>query len=208
MIGLSGPQAIAFDAVGNVYVANSSNDTVSEFAPGTTTPSVTLTGLYKPTDLAFDNNGNLFVADNNDGSVSEFFPGNTTPSVIYGGLYSPYRMAFDGKNNFYVINQGDSTVHKFAGGPAIYDGNQGNDYTVHTVTNTTGVILAAMATNLDVETSKTSSLYGTPVTFTITVTNSGGSTLRPVMWRFSITQLTIWVPRPSKTRADQTLFGA
>ena len=39
--------------------------TVSEFAPGSTTPTATLTGLNDPDALAFDSSGNLYVA--NDG---------------------------------------------------------------------------------------------------------------------------------------------
>ena len=40
--------ALAFDASGNLYVANYGNGTVSEFAPGSTTPTATLTGLNDP----------------------------------------------------------------------------------------------------------------------------------------------------------------
>ena len=44
------PAALAFDSSGNLYVANFWNDhgTVSEFAPGATTPTATLTGLNDP----------------------------------------------------------------------------------------------------------------------------------------------------------------
>ena len=57
------PDALAFDASGNLFVANSGNDTVSEFAPGSTTPTATLSGLNRPIALAFDASGNLFVAN-------------------------------------------------------------------------------------------------------------------------------------------------
>ena len=39
------------------------NSTVSEFAPGSTTPTATLTGLNDPFALAFDSSGNLYVAN-------------------------------------------------------------------------------------------------------------------------------------------------
>ena len=38
-------------------------DTVSKFAPGSTTPTATLTGLNDPSALAFDSSGNLYVAN-------------------------------------------------------------------------------------------------------------------------------------------------
>ena len=40
--------ALAFDSSGNLYVANGAGTTVSEFAPGSTTPTATLTGLNDP----------------------------------------------------------------------------------------------------------------------------------------------------------------
>ena len=42
------PAALAFDGSGNLYVANYQGNTVSKFAPGSTTPSATLTGLNGP----------------------------------------------------------------------------------------------------------------------------------------------------------------
>ena len=75
--------ALAFDGSGNLYVANYGNGTVSEFAPGCTTPSATLTGLSPPQRLAFDGSGNLYVAKLLRRTVSKFAPGSTTSS--HGG---------------------------------------------------------------------------------------------------------------------------
>ena len=72
------PRRLAFDASGNLYVANSGNDTVSKFAPGSTHAQRTLTGLIRPFALAFDGSGNLYVA-NSGNTVSKFAPGSTTP---------------------------------------------------------------------------------------------------------------------------------
>ena len=59
---------------------------MSEFAPGSTTPTATLTGLNDPDALAFDSSGNLYVANDGNDTVSEFAPGSTTPTATLTGL--------------------------------------------------------------------------------------------------------------------------
>ena len=78
------------DAHGDLFVANSDVDgTVSEFAPGGTTPIATLTGVSEATALAFDALGDLFVANFFDNTVSEFAPGSTSPTNTLTGLNAP-----------------------------------------------------------------------------------------------------------------------
>jgi sugar lactone lactonase YvrE len=118
LTGLDFPGALAFDAHGNLYVANVGNNTVSEFAPGRTTPSAILTGLDEPVSLAFDAQGNLYVANNGANSVgttvSVFAPGSTTPTRTLTGLDNPYALAFDAHGNLYVGNS--QTVSVFPPG--------------------------------------------------------------------------------------------
>ncbi|HEY5311398.1 MAG TPA: autotransporter-associated beta strand repeat-containing protein, partial [Pirellulales bacterium] len=120
--GLDSPDAIAFDPHGNLYVANELNNTVSEFAPGSTTPIATYsTSLQGPSALAFDSSGNLYVANGGFGAgnntVVKFAAGSTTPSATYSaGLSYPQALAFDASGNLYVASYGDNTVVKFAAG--------------------------------------------------------------------------------------------
>jgi hypothetical protein len=103
-------------------VANSGNSTVSEFAPGSTTPTAALTGLNNPWALACGSSGNLYVLnyDSNWNSiVSEFAAGSTTPTATLTGLNWPYALACDGKGNLYVLNSdsnGNGIVSEFAPG--------------------------------------------------------------------------------------------
>ena len=77
LAGLDGPGTMAVDSNGNLFVANQGQwqwqgyvgsgnggyeSFVSEFAPGSTTPTATLTGISDPLAMAFDSKGNLFVA--------------------------------------------------------------------------------------------------------------------------------------------------
>ncbi len=114
---MSDPRALAFDSSGNLYVVSNSNNTVSEFAPGSTIPIATYsTGLSEPDDLAFDSSGNLYVTNLGNNTVSKFTPGSTTASNTYTGLSHPYALAFDSSGNLYVTNLGNNTVSKFAPG--------------------------------------------------------------------------------------------
>ena len=112
--GLNQPQALAFDGSGNLFVANISGGTVSEFAQGSTTATATLGGLSGPNGLAFDGSGNLFVVTG--GTVSEFAAGSTTATATLSGLYAPGALACDGSGNLFVANYFGGTVSEFAAG--------------------------------------------------------------------------------------------
>ena len=107
---------MAFDSSGNLYVADYRGNEVSEFAPGSTTPTTTLTGLNYPSALAFDSSGNLYVANVVGMTVSEFAPGHTAPTATFTGLDDPFALAFDRSGNLYVANDDGMTVSEFAPG--------------------------------------------------------------------------------------------
>ncbi len=60
--GSTVPSGLAFDAAGNLYVANDSNSTVSEVTPAGVV-STFASGFDDPDGLAFDSAGNLYVAN-------------------------------------------------------------------------------------------------------------------------------------------------
>ena len=82
------PDWLALDSSGDLFVANQ-NGNVDEFAPGSTTPTATLTGLNDPLALAFDSSGNLFVANANGNTVSEFAPSAPRPRPPSPGSMPP-----------------------------------------------------------------------------------------------------------------------
>jgi hypothetical protein len=116
LTGLNRPTALAFDASGNLFVANYDGGTVSRFAPGATTPNATLTGVAQPHGLAFDGSGNLYVTNQVGTTVSKFAPGATSPTATLTGLNGAFGLTFDGSGNLFVANSLGTTVSKFAPG--------------------------------------------------------------------------------------------
>ncbi len=89
--GLRGPECIAFDASGDLWVTDTYNNRVLEFKPpfanGMTASVVvgqadfvssgaatTASGLSFPTGIAFDSSGNLWIGDSDNSRVLQFQP--------------------------------------------------------------------------------------------------------------------------------------
>ncbi len=75
-------------------------------------------------------------------------------------------------------NPGTGKTLSVNAGFTVNDGNSGNNYTLTTANSLAGAITGSVSSGVAVNTSQASVSYGTPVTFTITVTANGG-TLSP-----------------------------
>ena len=93
--GLAEPEALAFDAAGNIYVSNGMGNSVTVYsagASGNATPTKTIigaaTGLSTPNGIALDAAGNLYVANESGGSVTVYpagATGNAPPVAVISG---------------------------------------------------------------------------------------------------------------------------
>jgi uncharacterized protein (TIGR03437 family) len=146
---LNGPNGLAFDAAGNLYIAETNNSRVMKVSGGTIsvyagsgvdslTASVgnALTlPLSTPAGLAFDAAGNLYVASQNYAAIMQVTPGGTM-SLFAGHGYdgfsdgdggpasaahflSPVALTTDANGNLYVADNVAQVVRKINAGGTI-----------------------------------------------------------------------------------------
>jgi len=101
--GLYLPTALAFDASGNLYIANSGNNTISKVTQSGNLSTFASFHLYYPSAIAFDADGNLFVA-NQDNSINKIASNGVVSSFIKSYIFFPTGIAFDALNNLYITN--------------------------------------------------------------------------------------------------------
>ena len=112
--GLNSPFGPVFDSSGNLYVANSSSNTISKVTPAGVVSTFASVPLYaRPTGLAFDSSGNLYVANSSNNTISRVTPNGVVSTFVDNthGLFSPFGLAFDSSGNLYVANYGGNTIN-------------------------------------------------------------------------------------------------
>lgn len=123
--GISGPNGMAVDSAGNLFVANVDNATLEEFGPHSDSPiKVYRTSFHNPLTLAVGNNGTLYAVNYNSighgSSIFEFRGGSPTPAVqmhFPGGLEG---LAVDDHGNLYAgYNTSSGRILRFTANSTI-----------------------------------------------------------------------------------------
>ena len=124
----NGPQGVAVDNAGNVYVADTGNNTVRKISPGgaVTTFVSRAAGLKGPQGLAVDATGNVYVADTGNDAIRKVTPAGVVGSLAGDGsgwadgagaqaqFNQPWGVAVDSANNVYVADSGNDTIRKIS----------------------------------------------------------------------------------------------
>ena len=120
--GLNAANGVALDHSGNIWVANSGSNSVSEFSSGGTALSGSMGytggGAATPVAIAIDGAAKVWVANAGNGSVSEF----TSAGVPVGngfavapGLTTPGALAIDPSGNIWVTDAMSTSLTEYMG---------------------------------------------------------------------------------------------
>jgi hypothetical protein len=116
-IGVNNPQALVFDAAGDLFVASQAGTVTEYAAPYTGLPTNIAIGVNHPQALALDARGNLFVANGSaSNTVTEYAPpyGGGPVATISTGIDDPVSLALDSAGSLYVANQSSNAVTVYA----------------------------------------------------------------------------------------------
>jgi uncharacterized protein (TIGR03437 family) len=110
LAALNGPSSVRFDALGNLYIADTGNARIRMVTPGGIIVPVPTGPLSAPSYLIFDKSQNLYIADAT--AIYQLTPAGFR-YTLYSGLQSPRGMAFDANGNFYFAETGTKQVWMF-----------------------------------------------------------------------------------------------
>jgi len=142
---INSPSALAVDASGNVWIANSGGSgSVTELAhngaPVGSSP-FTAGSINIPTAIAVDTSGDIWVANGNS-TLTELSSTGTNMNggpFSGGGLSGPTSISFDGLGNVWLANYSNSSVSEFSSTGSAISGTSG--YTATGLSSPIGVAI-------------------------------------------------------------------
>jgi len=118
---LGEPEGIAFNNLGDLFVADSFNGQIDEIMPNQT--EITYASIPDPHGVAFDKAGDLFISGNNDGDIYEIKVGTTTVTTFATGLSGPAGLAFNQAGDLFVASGGSGVIDEYLNSGGILSPN-------------------------------------------------------------------------------------
>jgi photosystem II stability/assembly factor-like uncharacterized protein/fibronectin type 3 domain-containing protein/sugar lactone lactonase YvrE len=120
------PEAAAFDALGNLYVADAGNGSIRKITPLRAVTTLA-TAMGTVAGVAVDSVGNIFVASSTHHKIYRITPSGTKTTYAGSGnagmadgdstdaeFNSPAGLAFDRNGNLYVADRGNNVIRRIS----------------------------------------------------------------------------------------------
>jgi len=117
---LNGPNGVALDTSGNIYIADTGNNVIRKISAQTgfiSTVAATSGILAGPKGVGVDLLGDLFIADTGNNTIREVSAAGTISTVSgVTGLLAPAGVSVDATGNLYIADTGNNAIRKLSGG--------------------------------------------------------------------------------------------
>ncbi len=134
MPGLFAPSGVAFDAAGNLYIADTENYAIKEWAPTIDQVTTLVTNADWPSGLAVDGAGNVYFSERSGlgGVIAQWNAANNTVTTVVSGLHTPVGVAVDDARNIYVADRALAAIFELPSAfvdptPKVESASAGND---------------------------------------------------------------------------------
>ena len=112
--GLDGPEGVAVDSYGNVYIADTSSNEIQEWNASNQQVSTLVSGLNGPTGVAVDGFGNVYFTDDKNNAIKEWSPATGQVTVLVSsGLANPSGVAVDSHGNVYFSDSNHNDIKEW-----------------------------------------------------------------------------------------------
>lgn len=117
--GINAPKAEVFDGSGDLFVANSGSNQVTEYAPPYAGgPAAAFTGVAAPDLLTTDSNGDVAVAGSTGTTLHVYLHGAFGSPVSATLPAKPSALAFDSQNRLWILYPTLNAAGRYPGGGA------------------------------------------------------------------------------------------
>ena len=116
--GLSAPDGLALDALGNLYEADKGSGNIYMFTPSGVRTTIA-SGLSYPEGVALDSSGRVYVTEAGNGNIDRISGGVTSLFATLPANSAPSALAFDSSGNLYAAGFNSDAIYKITSSAAI-----------------------------------------------------------------------------------------